>query len=240
MDFDMEASADNVNAAAALWNSRGSFYSELFRTAGKMGRSDRLERARLRLLEDFDSDETASEAYGELAEEASEILRESSENSSSSIDVRAMKLLQKQLGVARGMAERGSYEVPVEINGRMTSINVRFVRGNGQESSVSITMSDADLGDIRADFFGTAGGMGGIIAAGDPDTGEFLKNNTDKLIERLTEAGTKTAGVKAAYSPRLDISALEDAKSTVRSASAELYRTAGIFVKFIAALAAER
>lgn len=105
------------------------------------------------LAEGFTDKASAEKAYQEMIHQAENVLEESIDsNQVSSLDVKAVTLLYKQLSLASGFAKEENYEIPVRINGEDTSMNLRILKGTAEKGKVTVTMDTKQLGKVAAEF----------------------------------------------------------------------------------------
>ena len=152
-DSGQPVTVNNLLAADDLMNARGSLYEKLMKQLnGKDDRKEKLEKAMGSVQEGLTSKEEAGAAYGELETLAKELLSEDMQNATASVDVKERKLLFKQLSVAAGFAKDENYEVPVQIDGQWTSINLKIIRNSEETGKVAVSMETERYGKVAAQF----------------------------------------------------------------------------------------
>ncbi|MBQ7481623.1 MAG: hypothetical protein IJT80_07080, partial [Lachnospiraceae bacterium] len=199
------------------------------------GNDERLKKAADKLIENFVSRETADEAYGELADKASKIIEEAADEAVRELDVAGLKLLHKQIGTAGDLARQQNYEVPVNIDGEWTSINVRFVSGSDEEGSVIATMETERYGRVAAKFLMSGKDLTGYITSDRQDSVDELNRRSDELKDMISADGRRVKELSFVRSDRLDLNvfAREDGEAKEVDSS-DLYETAKAFIKYIA------
>lgn len=161
--------ADNLTAAQAYIHERGSAWKTIYDRSVKNGKEKVLDKKAEQLVERFSSKEEAKEAYSELSGEASELLMQEIEQSEGYVDVRQLALLHKQLSFCQDMANEESYEIPVSIDGELTSINLRIrsrtSKNSGEAGNVTVTCRTETFGNTAGEFtINTADNKSGAVA----------------------------------------------------------------------------
>lgn len=193
--FDQEVSADNLMAADYLLQYRGSAFRQLFGHADGQGTKvrDRIEQAMYKLQRNMTDEETALSAYDTLCDEVEEVLNESLESAKTHIDVRSVCNFHKQISLARNLAKKENYEVPVLINGQINSINLQILSNEQDAGKVKITFLSDTYGKVYASFQAKdidypeeATVISGMIASSDEDGIELLKRAEKVIRQELT------------------------------------------------------
>lgn len=236
-DFDRPVTVNNILAANGLMMSRGAAFKELAKADGRTGdgNDERLKKAADKLIENFVSRETADEAYGELADKASKIIEEAADEAVRELDVAGLKLLHKQIGIAGDLARQQNYEVPVNIDGEWTSINVRFVSGSDEEGSVIATMETERYGRVAAKFLMSGKDLTGYITSDRQDSVDELNRRSDELKDMISADGRRVKELSFVRSDRLDLNAFAREDGEAKEVdSSDLYEAAKAFIKYIA------
>ena len=235
-DFDRPVTVNNILAANGLMMSRGAAFKELAKTDGRTGdgNDERLKKAADKLIENFVSRETADEAYGELADKASKIIEEVADEAVRELDVGGLKLLHKQISIAGDLARQQNYEVPVNIDGEWTSVNVRFVSGSDEEGSVIATTETERYGKVAAKFLMNGKDLTGYITSDRQDSVDELNRRSDELKDMISADGRNVKELSFVRSDRLDLNAFAREEGEAKEvSSSDLYEAAKAFIKYI-------
>lgn len=235
-DFDRPVTVNNILAANGLMMSRGAAFKELAKADGRTGdgNDERLKKAADKLIENFVSRETADEAYGELAYKASKIIEEAADEAVRELDVGGLKLLHKQISIAGDLARQQNYEVPVNIDGEWTSINVRFVSGSDEEGSVIATTETERYGKVAAKFLMNGKDLTGYITSDRQDSVDELNRRSDELKDMISADGRNVKELSFVRSDRLDLNAFAREEGEAKEvSSSDLYEAAKAFIKYI-------
>ncbi len=238
VNYGKEVTPDNLLAVYDLLNKRGSLFSGVEERADRSGKS-KLKEKRENLIENLDKGgaEEVKDAYESLAESVEEILNEAEESTTKRLDLKRLHGLHRQMTVARSLVSEENYEIPVEINGSVTSINLKLLHGNG-DPHVDITMETEELGKAEATFSIEKNVVKGFVAASDSDGAEFFKGFLNEFARALESNGMESGEIHLVESKKLNINRIPGKDELARNGkdgkeqadSLALYRTAKIFI----------
>lgn len=144
-----EMTADNIIALNSLMNSRGSAFEKLMNKNEE--RFEKLKEKAEKLHENF-TEESANESYDEFIKSAEDSLKNDEEKCENYIDLKELNLIRKELAVASKMTRESSYEIPVEIDGEWTSINLKIIKGGNEKGKVTATFENEKYGKVQGEF----------------------------------------------------------------------------------------
>lgn len=210
---------DNLEAALMLRAKRGDAFKKAADARGGAAKEKALS-----LTEAFFGKEEVNAAYEEMATRCKSAVYEECMSKDSYLDVRALQLVHKQLNVARSYAAVENYEVPMEVGGQVTSVNVKLVHNSSEESNVVVSMETEELGRISARFSGTEKEISGYIACNFKETVMKMEKVADKINSKVSVVLSKNSDTDAALSkiPMRD--------NTEEVSSKELYNIAKRFL----------
>ncbi|MBQ6734606.1 MAG: hypothetical protein IJR00_06835 [Lachnospiraceae bacterium] len=108
-------------------------------------------REALEAMREFTSAEDETAAYRAGADRLQQSLQEIMADARTTYtQYMAAASLQRQVSTASLLAEQGSFEIPVEANGRTVSMQVTLTADSGQGSAVSITYDTGEFGTVAA------------------------------------------------------------------------------------------
>lgn len=227
---------NNLLAAGELLNNRGKTFNDLMKEAGKTGREnvERLARAAQGLTEKFTSKETAQEGYEELRQEAARVIDEAVDRTTGRVDVDTLKLLNKQISIASALSRQQNYEVPVNIEGEWTSINLKLVSGTGDEGNVVATMDSTVFGRVAARFTMSGKDCRGYITSDRQDGIDSLRALKDELTELISVNGRSVSELDYVRSDGLKLNDFARTGEKREAAdNADLYEVAKAFITVI-------
>ncbi|MDE7199588.1 MAG: hypothetical protein K2O15_12000, partial [Lachnospiraceae bacterium] len=180
--------ANNLEAASALRKKPGALYRKLQELEGSAGVSEGKAKAET-LIGSLTDKESAQEAYGKMQETFSSLLDEAMDAPDDYLDLRTLQSCKKQLALAGSLAREENYQIPVEINGELTAINLKVLHG-GETGKVNVTVETEEYGQITAKFSLREQTVSGYIACESTEGTQWLQGRQEDLRNAL--AGTET------------------------------------------------
>ncbi len=221
IESNVPISVENLEAALLLRKERG----KAFKTAINVNKGASKEKA-LSVLDSFEDKESTQEKYCDTIVDCKESVYKESLNQDTFIDVRALQLVHRQLSVALGYSECENYEVPMEIGGQVTSVNVKLVHNSHEDSNVVISMETEELGRISARLYVTENNeITGYIACNLKETVSKMQKVADKLSDRISVVLSEN------FDTPLSLSRIPMRENSEEISSKELYETAKKFLK---------
>lgn len=230
---ELPAGGDNLMAAEALLGETGDFFSGTGKKSGKPEK-DRKKEAAEALLEGMDNKEEFQENYLELVKETREALEENPlGEAASTMEVKELQLIHKQLGILIPLARREEYFIPMYIGEEPARVHLTFERGSEEEKgSVSVSVRGSGEEQLEARFYLEEGTLGGIFySRGD---GEVM--NSEKIADNFKQKASE-------YWKMGNLEITEEASRTSLLKNpgngqepvenSELYRVAKVFLKSI-------
>lgn len=243
--------ANNLLAANAFSKYPGLLFkktSEYAKTLEQNSHQDELAEAVADLQDNFTDKESVNEAYGKLQDTVSNILQNALyENKEPGVELKNIGLMYKQISLASSLAKEERYEVPVMIDGELSSIHLRVIHGDQKNPKVSAGMWTEAYGKVAAEFEVKDGALSGYIACDNNDGLQKLSQGQEDFISSLQDAGFATQSVHYIHSKQLDIhnftqknsnettrenDTQEQAKTT-KVSTRELYQAAKVFIGYI-------
>ncbi|RKM58893.1 hypothetical protein D6855_12110 [Butyrivibrio sp. CB08] len=143
------------------------------------------------LLADSLSEDDYQDGYVKILERMSDNLsRELMNADDTYIDVRAIALLQKQISVMTKNAENDSYEVPVEIDGQVVSMNVTLNSDESQKSRMDASVQTDEYGLLTLRLFVEEESIQGMLTTTNGKNqweSEYLETVRTRLCERISD-----------------------------------------------------
>ncbi|MCR5526720.1 MAG: DUF6240 domain-containing protein [Lachnospiraceae bacterium] len=229
-NFDTNISAENINAAVNLLTERGAAFARLFNLADnedKKKLNDRISK----LHAAFENSEEAEEGYEEFSDTAIEVLSKQEISADNSIDLRMLQNVHKQISIARRFSENEDYEVPVWIDGKLTSINLKIMHGDG-EQRVDVIMENGASESVAASFT-----LDGDVVSGsvESDIPQDLEKFAAGFEKALRSEGLQIGSLQMIIQGNVKQGCLKKLSNGERkeSASPALYRTAKAFISAV-------
>lgn len=184
--------ANNLEAAAALRKKPGALYRKLRDLEEGAGVSEGKQKAET-LIESLTDKESAQEAYEEMQETFSELLDGAMDAPEDYLDLRTLQSCKKQLALAGNLSREENYQIPVEINGELTAINLKVLHGTGT-GKVNVTVQTEEFGRIAAKFSLREQRVSGYIACESGEGTAWLQGRQEELEKALTVSGEDGSG----------------------------------------------
>ncbi len=150
------------------------------------------------------------------------------------VDVDTLKLLNRQISIASALSRQQNYEVPVNIEGEWTSINLKLVSGTGDEGNVVATMDSAVYGRVAARFTMSGKDCRGYITSDRQDGIDSLRDLKDELTELISVNGRNVSELDYVRSDGLRLNDFARTGEQREAAdNADLYEVAKAFITVI-------
>ncbi len=179
--------ANNMEAAAALRRKPGALYRKLRDLEESTGAPEGKQKSEA-LIESLTDKDSAQEAYEEMQETFSSVLDEAMETPEDFLDLRTLQSCQKQLALAGNLSREENYQIPVEINGELTAINLKVLHGTGA-GKVNVTVQTEEFGRITAKFSLREQNVSGYIACESREGTVWLQGRQEELESALKGSG---------------------------------------------------
>lgn len=146
----------------------------------------------------------AQETLAEVAEHALENMVKIDDNVST-IDLKAMQLVNAQMSIFTAKAKEENYAIPVVINGELTNVELKIVRGTKKKGMVDVLMDIDRMGKVAAKFQAKEEGISGLVVSDNEDTRNLLADHMGLLASTIQENGAEAVDVRCAIVPDLDL-----------------------------------
>lgn len=236
LDYNQPVTVNNLIAVNLMMNQRGTFFNRLFDKSGNTDKGkEELKKAAKQLTEGFDSEEETKSNYDNLVKVSEEIIEEFTFDSEKTlVDVREMSLLHKQLSLAGNLAKEENYEVPIELDGKMSSIRLKIIHNKDSEGKVEATFESKNLGKVAAEFKLQSGEVSGYMVCATPEGLEQLRSQQAVMIEQLKQQGFDAGKMNLVEGKELNINTFgqdKKAESSEKTVTSDLYKIAKIFIQ---------
>ena len=191
---DSPKSPINMAAANMLLNSRGTIFKGLLKGLDEEEK-DVFDKEISELADSFDDEDSAKNAINSFTEKTQEIIKNKAQIADKYIDVKSLKLLNKQLSIINKMADSRTYEVPVIINGSYTSINLKIVNDTENAGKVKAYFETEETGKVSAEFDLRDGKVSGIITTENSFFEGVIKEREDSFKEEFKGAGVEISSM---------------------------------------------
>lgn len=234
---EMSQSADNLMAAQALMNGNENIFGRPLRRGDNDGKEDngredydRTEddREGEDLWEQLDDKEEFAKEYEATAKAAADAVEEMTFEADSSVDVRRMQLLHKQLHVASALAKKEEYFLPMYLGDTLARVHLTMNRTGGNQGNVTV---DVNLGEesLHADLYLERGTVHGNLTTENQNMVMKLRKIADNF-RSIAVGSWKVGDVSVAKAGSVT---QEPAAAGERTENSELYRVAKVFLQSV-------
>lgn len=249
MDYNQSVSIDNLQAASNLIYERGALFKQVIvgntdktededetDTADDVIESEVLRQAD-GFVENLTDAKQAGVSYQEIISEANKAVENLLyTDGSSHIDVKAAKALYKGLSLAGNLAREENYEIPMNIKGEITSVNLKIYHNASQTGKVAVTFDTEKLGKVAAEFDVTKDRISGMIVYENRAQQTVLEQIEQTVKQELGKANEKKTGISLVHAKSVDLNKFGQDRDTIKPAdetkvsTSELYQTAKAFL----------
>lgn len=240
LDYEQPVTVNNLVAADGLMNERGRLIKRLMTEAAKAPKKNKdkeIMAAAERVTDRLISEEAAQAAYEELVNAEAELVETSMEEEGLNyVDVRSLKMLHQEIKLTASLSREKNYEIPIEINDEITSINLKIVKGSSQNGTVAITMKCEKYGKIAASFQLKTDRITGLMVS-DTEEGYTFLRSLDKNI-KIGMAGDAYRVTKLNYakSENVDLNQFAETQKSDKQSKVNtvaLYQCAKTFIGLV-------
>lgn len=238
-------SIDNIQAASMLLFERGSLFRQVINKnpettldaeeTNDTADTEQIENDVLRQADNFVEHMTeagqASASYQEIIREANKAVEHMIYDSGNAqIDLKAAKALYKGLALAGNMAREENYEIPMNIKGEITSVNLKIYHNASQTGKVAVTLDTERLGRVAAEFDVTQDRVSGMIVYENQSEKTALKQLEQAVKQEFGSNGTRQTQISVVHAKSVDLSKFGQDRSANKASTGELYQTAKAFL----------
>lgn len=232
---------DHVTATMGMRKNPGFLHKKL-NDLDKSADKHRVKDAVSDMVESLTDQDSASAAYEKMQETFGEIIEEAKEGEVTYLDLRTLQSCQKQLALAGSLAKEENYQIPVEVHGELTAINLKILHGS-EGGKVSAVMQTEEYGQVAAQFYVRNRMVSGYIACNTSHGTKELQGRENILRDALGEAVSageqplEIGSIGIVYSEEMNAEGYtrEDLEHDTQVQTADLYRIAKAFIMTVTA-----
>lgn len=259
MDYGQSVSIDNIQAASTLILERGSLFRQVIQGSAQAAEdtdgiddADTVDEAAAEsevlqqadsFVENLSDAKQAGVSYQEIISEANKAVEGMIyAGGSSHIDVRAAKALYRGLSLAGSLAREENYEIPMNIRGEITSVNLKIYHNASQTGKVAVTLDTERLGKVAAEFDVTKDRISGMIVYENKAVRTELAQLDQTVKQALGTPDGRRADISLVHAGTVDLNRFgQDRDANVEAdqtkvSTAQLYRTAKAFLTALKAV----
>ena len=233
---------NNLTAAMQLRKNSGMLFKKL-NDIDKSADKHKVREAAANLADRLTDKDNTAEAYEDMQSIFDEMLKEAQEESVSYLDLRTLQSCSKQLALAGSFAGEENYQIPVEVQGEWTAINLKILHGGDKGGKVTAVMDTAGYGRVTAQFHVKNHTVSGYISCDTKDGTHRLQERENYLREALFNGAEtvreplKAGSIGIIYSKESNVEDFtgEEQAQSAQVETADLYRIAKAFITSVAA-----
>lgn len=249
-------SVDNIQAASMLIFERGSLFKQVLAKSGATEKADESPEAvpgsddadnavmaqADHFVESLSDTKQAQVTYQELISEANKAVESMMyAGGASRVDVKAAKALYKGLSLAGNLAREENYEVPMNIKGEITSVNLKIYHNASQTGKVAVTLDTEKLGKVAAEFDVTTNRISGMVVYENKAEKTELEQLEQQVRAELSANGEKQVGISLVHAKSVDLNKFGQDRASgsaeTQISTSELYQTAKAFLTALKGIA---
>ena len=195
------------------------------------------------ILRHMNSREETVQTYGKMTGEIQDTFEQEAFDPEQdgirySSDIRSMTGFYKQLGLMKSLAREENYEIPIEMDGSLTAINLKVIHNEQEEGRVAITFTSEPFGKTAAEFRLTEQGLSGYCTCEKEAGKALLEEHKAEWQEQLVKEGIQPGAVYFTNTNGLNLkdfnkNQTKEQKSGSKADSVQLYRAAKAFIAFV-------
>ena len=238
-------SPDQIVAAEELLNQRGTLFTQLKKYRSSLSEQEGQnpvlsdDKQSNDFIEQLTGKEATQDAYQDMVTEYREILNQAQDSViDNSVDVKMLSLCHKQLSLAASLSLHENYEIPVVLEGALTSINLTIIHNSEEPGCVSVTMQTEECGKTGVKIYQDGDKLTALFATDKEEALDRLKQLGEKFTKSIQESGKEVT--QAGYHVSHDLNLLTFPEHTADNNNTdidtkELYQTAKQFLTVLTA-----
>ncbi len=149
-----------------------------------------------KVWQQFEGKEEAMQSYEQMTKDLEEVLNERMNmEGQTSLDIRELSLLSKQLSVASKMARKQTYEMPAYVQGQLVNMKIQIKDENADRPNAKVNVSLPNGGQVLAQFVSDESQIKGYIATTDLGEKDMLLEKVEKFKEDILSKTGKEADI---------------------------------------------
>ncbi len=255
IDYGQNVSIDNVQAATTLLFERGALFKQIIQeSAGNAADTENTDTADAsdskaadhevlqqadQFIENLTDTKQAGVSYQEMIGEANKAVEQivyAGGSPNARLDVKAAKALYKGLSLAGNLAREENYEIPMNIKGEITSVNLKIYHNTSQTGKVAVTLDTENLGKVAAEFDVTKDRISGMVVYENSAQKTELTQLEEAVRQEFGRTGDKKIHISLVHAKSVDLNkfgqdrAAKSAADDTNVSTSELYQAAKAFL----------
>jgi hypothetical protein len=195
---------NNLQAVQDMLVNRNRMFGTLWNAKGATAKAmESIEAMKEQVLQKFGeavkSPEAMADAQETLADVAEHVMDTMiiENDSASTLDIKALRLMNTQFSICAKQAQEESYMIPMQTSDGITGVSLKIVRGTKKKGMVDILFRGS-MGKVAATFEAKEKGFTAMLATDSDDTKKLLNSNIGLLADALSESTGERVGLRVA------------------------------------------
>ncbi len=188
LDHQQPVTWNALMAAGNMMKYPGMLFRKAAEYARKNGKEEEFQETADNLYKELTDAESATAAYQQLQETVTDIFENAADDEQiKAIDVKELGMMCRQISLAASFTKEERYEIPVEIEGEFTAVNLRIIRAKTQGGKVNISMATEETGETTCELTVNGGVLSGYVACSEQPGLEKLRQSEAVLYSMLDD-----------------------------------------------------
>jgi hypothetical protein len=184
--YQQAVTPDALHAMSNMRKNPGFLYQKL-NDIDSSADKKKVKKAMTDMAESLTDKDSAQKAYDEMQDTFEGMIEEAEEGEITYLDLKALQSCKKQLSLAGSLAREENYQIPVEIGGELTAINLKVLHGSGG-GKVTASMQTSGYGRVSAQFGIRNNTVSGYVACSSEDGTKLLQEKEEALRSAFKES----------------------------------------------------
>jgi hypothetical protein len=230
LDYSQPITTYNLEAAMLLNANRNEVFGKIEKMSKNFADDDIFEDTDS-FIDGLEEKETVYDLYDEIIKSARQTLDNYLYNPNPDyVDIKAAQNMYKELSLMGSLSRQENYQVPMNLDGEVTNVNLVIYHNKEDAGKVSITLENNALGKIAAEFQVDEDKISGMVACQNSEAKEYLGGITDTLSEAFDN---KDVNISLVWSDSINLEMFGEDRDKDNNlvTTRELYNTAKVFLK---------
>jgi hypothetical protein len=230
LDYSQPITTYNLEAAMLLNANRNEVFGKIEKMSKNFADDDIFEDTDS-FIDGLEEKETVYDLYDEIIKSARQTLDNYLYNPNPDyVDIKAAQNMYKELSLMGSLSRQENYQVPMNLDGEVTNVNLIIYHNKEDAGKVSITLENNALGKIAAEFQVDEDKISGMVACQNSEAKEYLGGITDTLSEAFDN---KDVNISLVWSDSINLEMFGEDRDKDNNlvTTRELYNTAKVFLK---------
>jgi hypothetical protein len=230
LDYSQPVTTYNLEAAMLLSKAPNELFGKINKISDYKDTDDIFDEAD-NFIDGLEDKETVYDLYNEIIKSARETLDNYVYSPNATyVDIKAAQGMYKELSLMGGLSREENYQIPMNIDGEVTNVNLKIYHNKSEAGKVAVTLENETLGKVAAEFMVDEERISGIVACENDIADSYLKGVPYNMEEAFADKNVNISLVKS-KSVNLEKFGEDRDKNSSTVSTSKLYKTAKVFLK---------